>query len=55
MGSYSSAAIAKKTVFLIRQHAVTRWKPTTELVQVGEVKTGTVFEQQGYLESPETK
>jgi hypothetical protein len=25
------------------------------LVQVGEVETGTVFEQQGYLESPETK
>ena len=29
-------------------------RPTTELENRGEIETGTVFEQQGYLESYET-
>jgi hypothetical protein len=52
--SYLFGIAQKNGYFLIRQHASTRWIPTSELVPVGEIETGTVFEQQGYLESPTT-
>jgi hypothetical protein len=52
--SYLSGIAQKNGYFLIRQHASTRWIPTSELVLVGDSETGTVFEQQGYLESPTT-
>jgi hypothetical protein len=51
---YLSGIAHKSGYFLIRQHASTRWIPTTELVNQGEIETGTVCEQKGYLESPET-
>jgi hypothetical protein len=52
--SYLSGIAQKNGSFLIRQHASTRWIPTSELVPVGDIETGAVFEQQGYLESPAT-
>ncbi|MDR2705369.1 MAG: hypothetical protein LBC02_06295 [Planctomycetaceae bacterium] len=45
---------SKGRFFLIRHYASTRWIPTSDLVFAGGIETGTVFEQQGYLESPET-
>ncbi|MDR1383461.1 MAG: transposase [Planctomycetaceae bacterium] len=51
---YLSGIAQKSGYFLIRQHAFTRWIPTTELENKGKIETGNVFEQQGYLESPET-
>jgi hypothetical protein len=52
--NYLSGIAQKSGYFLIRQHASTRWKPTSELVHIGNIETGEVFEQKGYLESPMT-
>jgi hypothetical protein len=53
--NYLSGITQRSGFFLIRQHALTRWRPTTELIPCGTSETGIIFEQQGYLESPETR